>query len=573
MFSQRKKEINPKKPRTPRPPHGIVFPTQEDGTTSTSKTGADTISAALFAGSQSKQLAEAAGKAGKKWRFGYLKHFTNMVKESSKSKNDCLAIAEAGLDYMHNNFKFVPNVGDEPIRFVDQMKSKSDIFHIGTVEGTGELPDAFEVPYKGKTLSGKELQAAVNKWVSYGTIEPDCGDAINALATNEQWRNLKGQTFVMIGASSAMGPFLTLLKHGATVVALDVPNKYSRHPNLWKYLVETAKKSPGKLIFPLDKPQAELSEEEMYKAAGIDLLVQPAEILNFLLKDDVVGKVPFTIGNYTYLDGELHVKLSLCSDAIMKGLIEKRGTAVSLAFLCTPTDLMPIPKEAYDAAVANRSFGARPLGFIVEKLMQLLTGKPVKNGIKLKGEDKYLVDGIIVAQGPNYALAKRLQHWRAMWAFEKGCKVSTNIAPSTATLSVTSNITFKWAYGGMPYFTPFEIFYQETTNAVMTALLIHDVRNPAAPSDPANKSKHGIESPLDLFKFGSFHGGLWRCGYKANSIGEISVLIHFLGGPVMFLPVTYALLAVFGYVLSSPMVLESAIFLALKADVATAMTF
>jgi len=25
-----------------------------------------------------------------------------------------------------------------------------------------------------------------------------------------------------------------------------------------------------------------------------------------------------------------------------------------------------------------------------------------------------IVDGIVVAQGPNYALAKRLQHWRAM---------------------------------------------------------------------------------------------------------------------------------------------------------------
>lgn len=41
-------------------------------------------------------------------------------------------------------------------------------------------------------------------------------------------------------------------------------------------------------------------------------------------------------------------------------------------------------------------------------------------------------------QGPNYALAKRMQHWRAIVAFSKGVNVSSNIAPSTATLSVLS---------------------------------------------------------------------------------------------------------------------------------------
>lgn len=28
----------------------------------------------------------------------------------------------------------------------------------------------------------------------------------------------------------------------------------------------------------------------------------------------------------------------------------------------------------------------------------------------------YINDGIVVQQGPNYALAKRIQHWRAMLA-------------------------------------------------------------------------------------------------------------------------------------------------------------
>jgi hypothetical protein len=37
--------------------------------------------------------------------------------------------------------------------------------------------------------------------------------------------------------------------------------------------------------------------------------------------------------------------------------------------------------------------------------------KPVKAD---SGENFYMVDGIVNRQGPNYALAKRIQHWRAM---------------------------------------------------------------------------------------------------------------------------------------------------------------
>jgi hypothetical protein len=38
------------------------------------------------------------------------------------------------------------------------------------------------------------------------------------------------------------------------------------------------------------------------------------------------------------------------------------------------------------------------------------------------------------------------------------------------------------------------------------------------------------------------HGGLWRAAYKVDSIGEVSAIIYFLGGPKMFLPVVYSLL-------------------------------
>ena len=146
-----------------------------------------------------------------------------------------------------------------------------------------------------------------------------------------------------------------------------------------------------------------------------------------------------------------------------------------------------------------------------------------------EGGDFYLVNGVSVAQGPNYILAKRMQHWRAIIARSKGCIVSSNIAPSTSTASVIQNRTFAWAYEGMPFFKPYEIFAPETSNAVMSAILFSDLNDPASAGNP--RTKHS--NPNQLFSYGGFHGGTWRCAYEVDSIGETSVLIYFsrVGAP------------------------------------------
>jgi hypothetical protein len=155
-----------------------------------------------------------------------------------------------------------------------------------------------------------------------------------------------------------------------------------------------------------------------------------------------------------------------------------------------------------------------------------------KNALKPmegQGGDYYLINGVSVAQGPNYILAKRMQHWRAIIARSKGCIVSSNIAPATSTLSVVQNRTFAWAYEGMPYFKPYEIFAPETSNAVMSAILFYDLKSPKSPGNP----KTVLSNPNQLFSYGSFNGGNWRCAYEVDSIGETSVLIYFtrIGGP------------------------------------------
>ncbi len=57
-------------------------------------------------------------------------------------------------------------------------------------------------------------------------------------------------------------------------------------------------------------------------------------------------------------------------------------------------------------------------------------------------------DSLVPQQGPNYALAKRLQRWRAAVAREAGTTVSLNVAPPTRTRSVVKNRALAAAYAG-----------------------------------------------------------------------------------------------------------------------------
>ena len=54
----------------------------------------------------------------------------------------------------------------------------------------------------------------------------------------------------------------------------------------------------------------------------------------------------------------------------------------------------------------------------------LRSNAPVESGGLLA------VRAISMVQGPTYALAKRLQHWRAMLLHAEGHAVSSNVAPS-----------------------------------------------------------------------------------------------------------------------------------------------
>jgi hypothetical protein len=355
MAGNRKSAFKKRFAKPPPPPRGIAWPIddKEKGTRSSTPVNKEILAAAV--GAVNPEKAEKIRNA-KGYRFTYVKHLIGLVEEQCKSPEDALKIAQAGLDKAYELFEFIAPDGSA-VSVKEAMAAKNaEKFHTGFVKGEGsEKSDGLEVPYKGKTLKGEELKAQVKKWVDYGTIEASAGEAIIGCVDNPKWCELSDRYFVLLGAGSAMGPLQVLLALGANVIAVDLDR-----PFIWKRLIEMTKKSSGTITFPLKEDQKKLkTDDELYASAGCNLFTHTPMIRDWLM--DLHPGKPFTVGSYAYLNGALHVQVSLAMDAITKDLSEKRpGT--SLAYLCTPTDLHLVPEEPFRASERNfKDFSSRPL--------------------------------------------------------------------------------------------------------------------------------------------------------------------------------------------------------------------
>ena len=355
MVGNRKSAFKKRFAKPPPPPRGIVFPIDDEkkGTRASTPVNKEILAAAV--GAVNPEKAEKIRNA-RGYRFTYVKHLIGVVEEQCKSPETALKVAQAGLDKAYEIFEFVAPDGSA-VSVKEAMAAKnSEKFHTGFIKGEGaQKTTTIEVPYKGKILKGQELKEQVKKWVEYGTIEPSAGEAIIGSVDNPKWTELSDKYFVLLGAGSAMGPLHVLLALGANVIAVDLDR-----PQIWKRLIELTKKSSGTITFPLKEEQSKLkTDDDLYASAGCNLFTHTPMIRDWLL--DLYPGKPFTVGSYAYLNGALHVQVSLAMDAICKDLSEKRkGT--SLAYLCTPTDLHLVPEEAFRASEANyKDYSSRPL--------------------------------------------------------------------------------------------------------------------------------------------------------------------------------------------------------------------
>lgn len=491
---------------------GVIFPKDEKGERSTTLPNKAAIAASLAAADP--QLAQKC-LAEKDWRYGYAKYYVQLVTEGLKSPELPVKMAQAGIDYLYNSFDF--QRGGTVRKFAQAVNEEKGTFQVGTVKGKEARKEKYEleIPYRGQILKGQAIKDQCNKWADLGVFERDAADAIIMCVDNPDWLDLRNDYFTMLGAGSAMGPLPYYLKYGANVIGVDL-----NRPQIWKRLMTMASNSSGSLIFPLRKPEKEVTADTLHEHAGANLISECPEIRNWI--SSLFPDKRLTIGSFAYLDAAAHVQVSLAMDSIVSGVIDKRGNGTTLLYLSTPTDCHVMTKKAYERAKVNWE----NRGILSKLINKATSGKHLASNvnppIKAKnGDEFYWVNCLTEGQGPNYALAKRMQTWRCILARQqKGCLASINVAPITSTASVLSNATFKAAFSGMPIFKPMEIFAEETSKAVMFALKLHDMRNPKTPASPNFK----LRNPLECTAYNAAHCGTQQCGFRHNSIGTVSVV-------------------------------------------------
>lgn len=483
---------------TVRAEEGVQFPSVE-GKRSSQAAGKEILADAVrFVDAE---LAERISGTGD-WRKRYLGPVRDAVARGARSAKDSLRIATDGLEALHDTMVFEKAGGSCSIHdaFATPGRAPYETF---VVEGKRERQAELAIPVRGEILEGDALRRKLDDWVGRGIVEPSCRTAVTTVMDNPDWLDLSDVHFAMLGAASEMGPLPALMRWGANVYAVDLPRPY-----LWEHIVSVARQGAGRLSVAVS---AGTNDATLVQRAGTDLLVEGPQVRDWLASFEV----PLIVGNYVYADGNTFVRLATAVDALTVNLLDS-GAATGMAYLATPTDVFAVPEEV--VAESRSRFKARGA---LKSAVSGLTGRKAfapNYGDTVVSDDSRrwgIYDCLVQQQGPNYAIAKNVQRWRAMVSAESGKITSANVAPPSKTRSVTKNRILAAAYAGAGAFDV-EIFAAETASALCAALLVHDLRSPSSKQP---------DHPYDMFATGAAHGGLWRNPHSPRSVLPLAVVI------------------------------------------------
>ncbi|HET7398291.1 MAG TPA: hypothetical protein VFJ94_07190 [Intrasporangium sp.] len=476
---------------------GVVFPLAGDRR-STTATGRAVVADALRA---VDPLGAAAAQAEPNWRRGYLPHFRRLVEAGLPSAAAAQGIARDGLASLHGRMRWRPaGEGGVDLPLSDAFSGDAaPVLSSETVRGQGQPDRALSLPYAGARLSGDALLRQLDAWVAAGTVEPSCAEAVGAVVAHPEWLDVRDWRVVVLGAAAEMGPLRSLLRWGADVVAVDLPRR-----ELWSRLLSDTRSLAGSLTVPVRPGDGDLAAR-----AGADLVHAPAATARWL--EELEG--PVVMGNYVYADGETNVRVSMAVDAVSEHVVAQRGVhEVALAFLATPTDVFAVPRETVERSVA--SYGRSRAATVLRVPLRALSGGRLLRRNYVPDAGPGINDSVVLQQGPNYLLAKRLQRWRATEHRARGGLASLHVAPPTRTRSVLKNRALAAAYAGAHRFG-IEVFEPGTANTLMAALLVHDLRT-GSPVHP---------HPWQDEAYAAAHGGLWTAAYHSRSALGLAALL------------------------------------------------
>jgi hypothetical protein len=478
---------------------GVAFPQSADGRRSTAAVGRRVVTDALRA-------VDPAGafdaERETNWRSGYLLHFRRLVEAGLSSREAALRIAEDGLSALRSQMVAVVGGDEQPL---EEWAASAPARELGTVEvvGEGEPETTLSLPFRGQRLRGGDLRRQLDTWVECGVLEPSAADAVRAVDDHPEWLRLEGRTVAVLGAGAEMGPLQALSRWGARMAAVDLAR-----PVIWERVARSARAGAGTLLLPVEGSTGSASLD---RRAGADLTSEVPAVAEWL--STMPGSL--VLGNYVYADGAANVQVSVAVDALTTRLSSSLDD-LALAFLATPTDVFAVPAEAVAHSTRDYDGRSRTAKLVGRPLRAASAGRLLRRAY-VPGADPGINDSLVAQQGPNYALAKRLQRWRAAVARDSGATVSLNVAPPTRTRSVVKNRALAAAYAGAHRFGV-EVFEPSTSNVLMAALLVHDLHNGGGPQR---------EHPWQDEAAAAVHGGLWRTAYAPRSVLGLAALVGY----------------------------------------------
>ena len=399
------------------------------------------------------------------WRSDYVEALRELLERD---------VAAAGLDALHARLVHVRDGEERPL---GDALSVAPGRRLPTVVLQGEQPRVRELvlPVGRELLRGDALRRQLDDWVAGGIVEPGCAAGVTEVLDHPEWLALEGRRIVLLGAAAEMGPLEPLAAWGADVLAVDLPSQSDR-------VTALARAGSGTVRAPGD---------------GADLLGELPELRAWI--EEHGEGADLVVASHVYADGGAHVRLAAAADLLVADLPH-----AGYAALATPTDCYLVPEGAVQEA---RRRWKRPRG--VGRVLRVASAGRL---MRPAYAERRLADGVVRQQGPNYALAKRVQRWRATVAAREGRAVSLNLAPATTTRSVMRNRVLAAAYSGARRFGV-EVFPPATTRVLMAALLVRDLHRPAPPGDPD-----------EALAESAAHGGLWRIPYDLRSALPLAAL-------------------------------------------------
>jgi hypothetical protein len=507
------------------------------------------------------------------WRHRYT-HFVNTIIQiqARATPEEALQMCQAGLEAAHENMRFVtpsssirvsakeavvlqksdekPLGDDDDEFFLDSLviygqRQKSDeekkAYMGWRVPASAEDPSVF------RTIHGEVVDRQLQALAKYGCMEPSAASSASEImvqkTVEEISKSLTDKVFVLLGATSELGPAIPLAELGTTIVAIARPGH-----KLQSLVKEIQDNTDSTLILPIKRKKeredyskqptattASNSEDELAEV-GADLIHDTPQLARWIA--NLYPQKQLVIIPLAYLDGEANVRAVVAMDLIIEYVIQQRDhkkdtseARTALAFLISPGTPHVITKEAaMDAkqrySSSSTASSTPPIWQTALRFLPTAVGGFSKYCITdppLPPHNFYVFNGLADMQGPNYALSKCIQQWRAMLAYSQGHCVSANVSPPAKTQSMVNHSQVAIWLNGIQAFPPMVVFDPSMARTLMTSLLVWDLTCSSS-SDIASK-KDIMYHPVMLFMQNSVHGGVWRFPYDLNSVGLVSFMI------------------------------------------------